>query len=864
MNNRWTWKQPWIAALALVMLVGVSSGGYAQVQDLQAPDGRSVHVKPGAVQPDLSAYRTPLEAKIVDRRWYTNDGMYLANETNNSSISFLLDAVKAGFPVAHDEAFGWVTAQEAYWYSRYVLSNVFAQSHLGISMIHGPYWTLKAQEMHQKNRLQRDRGERVPSNKDVLLGVYLPLFYKRTGFPRVFDDAAPTYLQYASGDPHFTGPIDVGDTFRDPMTGKNGNWGVPRYYIDWRNTRWDRDDMEVAFDLGGIAQTMKKQLTWVEYFFHSDHRAASPSDPTRETLLLGNDAEEGFRGIILTFAAFNSMLEAKAALFYDPQAGSLGGIDPRTYDPAEGVRYLPHRIVPSVLYVGDLPERVWALDKVSDKRSLLWDQASWLWSTSEYEWLGVRFEGKAFTDNPPVDAGIIERSTVQVAQGLSNIMVQNMEAMHSRDNVLVSEWSPDDGMGTELRLQDASMALVALQEFIDRRFTAAAPRGLGPRDIADRADSLVRNTADFLVRMQAADGSFRPSYDVVKGTALGETDLARPSWWAIRALTAAYWITEDDAYLQSARRAWNYLDAGFWDAEHGLYRSRRGDDTVMLTSLEVAAATGAMRELMFATPLEELPPLIKRFTRWFIQARDVSGMQMAEDNRTGELTYGVNSADEDGDGIPFLKHGHGRYGIAPVPAASVAVNLGGEGNRAFADMKGDLHEADRHTAVRYAYQAQGDERARLTVDAAAAKTTRRVVAGTASPAAVTTDSRPQAEAPTARQAMQRFNGTLVPLQPSRPIARGSSLSGGEIYTRNCAVCHGQRGEGNIGLSLETVAGQGAEAVFEVPMQGRFDQAMPPWGTGADKLSGVLTDEEIRRVAEYITTVLFPSNAGGGR
>lgn len=850
-----TSRQRLASLVVLALVLGVGAGGFAQ-ETINAPDGRRVHRKGGAPQPDLSAYRSPLDSKIVDRRWYTNEGMYLANESNNSGVSFLLEAIKAGFPIAHNEAFAWVTAQEAYWYSRYMLSNVFSQSHLGISMIHGPYWTLKARESYQKNRLQRDRGERMPSNKDVMLGNYLPLFYKRTGFPRVFDDAAPTYLQYASGDPHFTGPIDVTDSFRDPMSGKNGNWGVPRYYIDWRNTRWDRDDMEIEFDLGGIAQTVKKELSWVQYFFHSDHRDASPSDPTREVLLLGNDAEEGFRGVMLTFAAFNSMLEAKTALFYDPTRGKLGGIDPRTYDPAAGVKYLPHRIKPSVLYVGDLPERVWALDSVPDKRSLLWDQASWLWATSDYEWLGVRLEGRVFTDNPPVDAGIIESSTIEVAQGLSNIVVQNLDAMHSRDGVLVSEWSPRQGAGTELRMQDASMALVALQELIDRRFTRSAPRHLGARNVPDLADKLLRSTADFLVRMQGEDGSFRPAYDVTNGVAQGASDLARPNWWAIRALTAAYWITEDDDYLQSARQAWNYLDSNFWDSEHGLFRSRRGDDTVILTPLEVGAATGAMRELMFATPLHEVEPLIERYTRWFVQSRDMSGMQMSEDNRTGELAYGVNGADEDGDGIPFLKQSHGRYGVAPLPASKVAVNLGGSDNQSFAALKGDRHDPDLFSSVSYAYLGAGSQPAELTVAAGAERPATR--------ATVSTVSRPVGAAERApaklvkREPMQRFYGTVIPLQPSLPLERGSDHSGREIYDRNCAVCHAADGRGNIGLSLETVASQGRGAVFEVPNKGRFDNAMPPWGVGTDKLAGVLTDEELYRVAEYITTVLFPS------
>ena len=821
----------------LLLAVGIAS---AQIT-VHAPDGREILQKGGTPQPDLSAYRSPLESKVVDRRWYTNDGMYLANEEFYSGMSFFLESVNAGFPIAHDKVFPWVTAQEAYWYSRYILSNVFAQSHLGISMIHGPYWTLKARELSRKNRLQRDRGERVWANKDVFLGIYLPFYYKRTGWPRVFDDASPNYLQYASGDPHFTGPIVVEDDFDDPQSDKKGNWGVPRYFMDWRNTRWDRDRMEIKFDMGGIGQTLKKQLLWVEYMFHSEHTVPSPSDPLVEMSLLGNDAEEGFRGIMLTLTGFNTLLEAKAALFADERGKKLGGINPLTYEPEDGLRYLPHQITPNVLYIGDLPERLWALDKISDNSSQLWDQASWLWATAEYEWLVVRFEGKAFTDNPPVDGGIIEKRTVNVARGLSNVLVKNMAAMHTLNGVLVSEWTPKGRTGRILQTRDAALAIAALGELKDRRET----NGFDP-EIGDRALDLLVGTANFLLGAQGEDGAFHQAYDVSSRQGQGGTDLSRPQWFGIRALVAAYHATEDDRYRFAAHKTWRYLQEHFWDEATGLYRSSRNDNTVVLTPLDVAAAMGAMRELMFATPLQDVKPMIEQFSRWFIQTVDNSGFQMAEDNRTGELSYGVVNHDEDADGIPFLKHGHGRYGIAPLPAGKVVVNIGGPANRAFYQIKGDDYRPNQFTVVKQGY-----------VGPTVAKVDRVPEPSTVlASVRVTDDLLRQFGQDTERPPMERFNGTLIPLPPSQPIERGSDLSGEEIFERNCRMCHGSKGEGITGKNLSTIAAESRDAVFEVPKKGRYTQAMPPWGEGTDELAGVLTDEEIERVVEYIRTKLF--------
>ena len=48
---------------------------------IYTPDGRTVEIKGGVTQPDLSAYRSPLDSKVVDRRFNTNDATFLANES---------------------------------------------------------------------------------------------------------------------------------------------------------------------------------------------------------------------------------------------------------------------------------------------------------------------------------------------------------------------------------------------------------------------------------------------------------------------------------------------------------------------------------------------------------------------------------------------------------------------------------------------------------------------------------------------------------------------------------------------------------------------------------------------------------------
>lgn len=826
--------------LACALLVGVTGQGLAEDSFLEkvkrgfphkfgalhmnAPDGRRISWKGPTRQPDLSPYRSPLESKILDRRWYTNPGFYLANEEMLTSEGLTLDAVKAGFPVAHDPQLWWISAQEGYWYSRYALNGAQAKAHMGVCLVQGPYWTLKARQLYEKNRLNRDRGERVPSNKDILLGRYLPLYYQRVGLPRVFDDACPTYLDYASGDPHLIGPTTFEDTFDDPQSDKKFGWGVPGYLLDFANARWNRDTIDTTIDMGALAQTLKKKIIWTHYFFHSDHIEASPADPTVETTLLGNDSEEGFRGVALILGAWNTILEMKAALFADPKGKTLAGINPYAYDPAQGFRYLPHQIAPNLVLLGDLPERVWALD-IKDSSSQLWDQAAMLWATADFYYTTYRFKDRVFTANPPIDGGILEFKSRLTARGIANVLVKNLEAMHRKNGILTSTWTPDQGVGDRVSVKDSMMAVVGLKEYVDRLEWGDDPEPA----LREKALNMLTAQADFLLRVQGADGSFAEAYRVPTGEPIGEATLMAPQFWAIRALVAAYHVTEEWKYVQAARRTWNLLNKQYWHEPSGLYRSRLGDDTVVYTPWEIGAAVGAMREFFFTVSLDRLKPMLERFKRFWVQALDNSGRQMAEDFNTGELSFGIVSHDEDQDGIPHFAWGDGTYGISPVSAFRVAINIGGAGNRPFSELEGDPYQRPSYVEMKYVSLSADEQRAVLL---------------------------PLTETPgkgklVEREPIERFSGSIVPLPPTREVARGSEHSGAEIYRLNCAICHGDRGEGIMGKSLKKISASPREEIEAVPMAGRFEKGMPPWGAG-----GVLTKAEIDRVVDYIKNELF--------
>ncbi|MDA2934154.1 cytochrome c [Acidobacteria bacterium AH-259-D05] len=793
---------------------------------------------------DLSPYRTPLKSKIVSRRWEGNPGMYLANEEFLSGFSFWMDLVRAGFPVAHFPELEWITVREGYWYSRYMLSYVQAQAHMGIHMIHGPYWTLKAMESHQKNRFIRDRGERIPSNKDMLLGIYAPIFAKRTGWPRVFEDANPTMLDYKSGDPHFLGPIPTHDTFADPQSDKEYAWGIPAYLIDWRNSRWSHDSMDTTINLGTVAQTMKKKLVWTRCFFKSNHEGPAPGDPSRTVELLGSSGGEGFRGLALMLGSLNGLLTIKASLIAD-EKGHLAGINPLTYDPAQGLRYIPHEISPELIMVGEVPERPYTY-RPKDLSSQLWDQASLLWTTTDYYEQAFHFqkdpnvEAAAFSVDPPADGGLIEQRTFRVALGLSNMIVKNLEAMHrTSKGVLASEWTPKGKTGAEVSIQDSAMVIVALNDYNQRLNS----NNLDPNpELRAKALQMAKAQADFLARVQGADGAFHERYQIASGVGRGQNTLMSVQFFGIRALIAAWNLTGEDIYLQRAKRTWNLLNSKYWHEPTGLYRSQLGSDVVIYTPWELAAAYGAIREMILASPAHRARPLLERFVRFWVQSLDNSGMQMSEDHNTGEISWGHISADDDGDGIPFLSRSHGSNGIAPVPAGKIAINIGGASNPEFSQIKGEAYHPATSVSAKYVTRASSDD-------------------------VLLPEVEPVDESYVERGPVGRWMGWTGRLAPSKKIAIGSDRTGEQIFRQNCMVCHGQRGEGIFGFDL-------SDDMFEFPQEevantiteGRFEKGMPTWGQGVDDLNvieteeelhlgNVLSEEEINRVAEYIKTGL---------
>ena len=135
----------------------------------------------GTEQPKFESLRSPIKSRVLDRRFRTKEAMYLANEMNIGGDPFLQEAFRVGLPIADDPEFQHITAVESYWYSRYNMSALVAESRLGIHMVHSPYVSEKAirEGIAANNRF---RGEHIVSNKTELLQRIIPVTWQERAF----------------------------------------------------------------------------------------------------------------------------------------------------------------------------------------------------------------------------------------------------------------------------------------------------------------------------------------------------------------------------------------------------------------------------------------------------------------------------------------------------------------------------------------------------------------------------------------------------------------------------------------------------------------------------------------------------------
>jgi mono/diheme cytochrome c family protein len=91
---------------------------------------------------------------------------------------------------------------------------------------------------------------------------------------------------------------------------------------------------------------------------------------------------------------------------------------------------------------------------------------------------------------------------------------------------------------------------------------------------------------------------------------------------------------------------------------------------------------------------------------------------------------------------------------------------------------------------------------------------------------------------------------LIAVPAAAQGGEGDPERGAALFAQNCAVCHGQTGEGRIGAELNDVfvSMSPDAALYQTISEGRAGTFMPAWGEAS---GGPLTDQDIADIIAYV-------------
>jgi hypothetical protein len=475
----------------------------------------------------------------------------------------------------------------------------------------------------------------------------------------------PQFADFESGDPHLPQAV------------------APDFQMDFSTLRWDRSLMDKTLNPGAMGQSLMKQYLWAQDmlggFHDGDNEGVTPDgiispdstgspnfDPDND-IYYGGDNADGFIGQVLTAEGINKTMFLITSLAYD--GTDLGMVDPATYDPANGIKYFPHRISVTETAVGEmLPPRATVL-QVTDASSDLFDQLSFLWGTLNFKnmmdpgnssdsHLGYHsvFDGNPFPA-PMSQTGI--PGPFDLMMGTSKVIFMNLMAMHfdMTNGTFVNTSGLADGLpqpGDEISTLEAGYITMVLakmtEEFVGTPLEQMALNALNAQ-------------SSFLIgSLKDASGGFYNGYTLNQSPDnTAKTVVAQAA--AARGLYAAYALTENANYLDAANDAYNFLISEYYVADQHAFKTELNNDLATYTPLNFAVVAGALRE---AALIGEHTDAATIYTRFFKEVANV--MQLAEFDPTGET-----GNDSDGDGIPYLPEQPDQ--LAPVFAAEAQLSF---------------------------------------------------------------------------------------------------------------------------------------------------------------------------------------------
>jgi len=384
-----------------------------------------------------------INAQLVikkDNLFRTADQMFLANELFLSgepfaeSLGYNLDDLDPMVPNSPD-SIAYATGIEGYEYSRYLLGSVISRSGIGLHIMWAPI-------VGQMAAMQPDTFDGKFTNgmvngmkEDDQLMMMIHHFGMLANQMAPMNPF-PQFADFESANPQLPQTV------------------APDFAMDFATLRWDRSQFSKVLNPAAMGQSLWKQYYWARDMLGAFHDAddngidadgivspdsvGSPKFDPNNNVFYGGNNLDGFIGQVLVAESVNKVAFILNQLAYD--GNSLGAVDPATYDPANGIKYFPHRIAVTES-AGDtmMPPKLSGLE-VIDASSQLFDQVSLLLGSLGYKNMmdptindPEHLAYHAVFDGDPFPAPMSVTGMMgpfDMMAGASMVLVKNMLAMH--------------------------------------------------------------------------------------------------------------------------------------------------------------------------------------------------------------------------------------------------------------------------------------------------------------------------------------------------------------------------------------------------------------------------------------------------
>jgi len=584
--------------------------------------------------------------RTADQMLFANE-LFLSGEPFAEDLGYDLDELDP-MVLNSPDSMAYTMGIEAYEYSRYLLGTVISRSGIGLHMIWAPVVGQMAAMKPADFDGSFTNGMKNGYNEDDVMMMMIKHFGMLANQMAPMHPF-PQFADFESGNPQLPQTV------------------APNFMMDFSSLRWDRMRMDKTLNLASMGQTMWKQYFWAKDMlgaFHdsidngieadgviSPDSVGSPMFDPNNNVFYGGNNLDGFIGQVLTAESINKTVFLLNKLAFD--GTTLGMVDAANYNPANGIKYFPHRIaVTETMVDSTMPPKPTGLS-VSDASSHLFDQVSFLLGTLDFKNMMDPSNNDAdhlayhsVFDGDPFPAPMSVSGMMgpyDMMAGASMVLFQNIMAMHFDGAVgtFVDVANYDGGvvsMESETSAINIGYTLLALSK------VATEFAGMPLEQMAE--DALNAQANFVLTQLKDGDGGYYNGYLV--GTGPESTPKKATSQAVVaRGLYAAYQLTNNADYLNGANEAYNYLIDNFYMPDLNIFKTEMGNNTAIYTPRNLAIITGGLREASNVGGQDNAASIYTRFFK-----KVFNSMILSESEPSGET-----GNDSDGDGIPYVAGG---------------------------------------------------------------------------------------------------------------------------------------------------------------------------------------------------------------